>query len=417
MVEITGLIVSIALVLILLYLKKNLGLVMVAGSLVLALAEGVLNQEGLKIAGEAIFSPVTVNLLIAIVGMGILGEIMYHSGAMETSLNILKALVRDSRILIITLSSLIGLIAIPGGAYFSSPLVKEAGADIKISNVQMALTNVYFRHVFYAVFPLFTGFIAMVNLSNMAPLHIISLTAAPMLITLLFGFYLVFRKVEPGTKKEAPPREDFRENLKKILYGLSPLILTVVIFVVLGWPLWAGLFLGIVLACLQYLPQENREGEVRERLRCFYRGIPLRILTGVLGIMLFKEFIAQSQSLYMVSDYLEHIGMPVIVMVILLPFLSGLATGNCLAALGISFPVLYPMLDPAGSIYIMMAIIYLSSLWGYISSPVHLCLVLTVEYFEVSLTTVIVRLFYLSAAALGLSVLFLIALQMLSGGF
>lgn len=413
MVEVVGLVAAILLVLILLSMKKNLGLVMIAGSLVLTLFEGVSWLEGIGIVREALFSAVTLNLLVAIMGMGILGEIMYCSGGMEKSLGILKVLVKDSRSLVVILPSLIGLIAIPGGAYFSSPLVKDAASGIRFDSTQMALANVYFRHLFYAVFPLFSGFIAMINLSGIPPGTVIALTFVPMLFSLLLGFFYIFRSVEQNAEQDYSTREHFFDNAKSLLYGLSPLITAVVVFVVLGWPFWIGIFIGTAIAFLQYIPWENKKVELKKRLKCFYKSIPVRILTGVLGIMIFKEFIAQSKSLFMFSDYLVEIGIPIMIMFIIIPFLSGMATGNCLAALGISFPVLYPMLDMIPHTQAMMAMVYLSALWGYIISPVHLCLILTVEFFEVPLTRVMSRLLGLGAVVLAFSAVYLIIVQKL----
>ncbi|NLZ31792.1 MAG: hypothetical protein GX890_01675, partial [Firmicutes bacterium] len=95
-----------------------MALVMLIGSLVLALFMKAGLEECFSIAAAALTSASTLNLLAAITAIGILGELMYHNGAMEKAMESLKALLRDSRVLLMLLPSMIGLLSIPGGAYF-----------------------------------------------------------------------------------------------------------------------------------------------------------------------------------------------------------------------------------------------------------------------------------------------------------
>jgi hypothetical protein len=62
----------------------------------------------------------------------------------------------------------------------------------------------------------------------------------------------------------------------------------------------------------------------------------------------------------------------------------GLITGVTLAYIAVSFPLLLPLMgSPVDMQLVMLA--YVSGFVGVLLSPVHLCLVLTREYFHASL--------------------------------
>jgi len=65
----------------------------------------------------------------------------------------------------------------------------------------------------------------------------------------------------------------------------------------------------------------------------------------------------------------------------LIPFIVGILTGVTSASIGISFPILVGMLPYVNPLkYILLA--FLSGYLGVMVSPMHLCLVLTREYFN-----------------------------------
>lgn len=396
---------AVALVFVLLLLRKNLALVMLAGSLVLALFMRVNLLEGLAILGDALTSTATINLLVAIMGIGILGELMYHNGAMEKALEALKSMVRDNRVLVILLPALIGLLPIPGGAYFSAPMVEQVGTGLGMNPARKALANIYFRHFIMAIYPFFPGFIAMISLSDISAGSLAALSIPPVAAASLLGTWFIFRKTGRGSEgKELQPH--IGVSLKNLFYGLLPVILAAVTFVVLGWPSWAALLPALVLALVQYLVGKDWPAELKKRLFLLFKGIPVKILLGITGIMIFKEFIANSGAMEHLSEIFNNAGVPPVLLILLFPYLAGMFTGNCYASLGLTLPVLIPLLGATGNPTAMLALAYQSAFWGYVVSPVHLCQLLTVEYFKVPLTAVLPHFAWIGAVVLALSTVF-----------
>ena len=63
----------------------------------------------------------------------------------------------------------------------------------------------------------------------------------------------------------------------------------------------------------------------------------------------------------------------------MLPLVAGMLTGLVQACIGVSFPLVMGVIEPSIG-YVMLA--YVSGVVGVMISPVHLCLILTVEYFK-----------------------------------
>ena len=75
-------------------------------------------------------------------------------------------------------------------------------------------------------------------------------------------------------------------------------------------------------------------------------------------------------------------------MVVLLPSLISFITGYPTAFVGLSFPVLLPFIQssPMGLYYVMLALG--SGLSAHLLSPMHVCLVMTLQYYNASMEKV-----------------------------
>ena len=93
-------------------------------------------------------------------------------------------------------------------------------------------------------------------------------------------------------------------------------------------------------------------------------------------------------------------GLPPMVVLFVLPFLAGLMTGLTIAYVGITFPILMPLMGSGSPSLGLLALAFGSGFAGVMLSPVHLCLVLSREYFNADMTQVYRRLWLPSALVL-----------------
>jgi hypothetical protein len=78
---------------------------------------------------------------------------------------------------------------------------------------------------------------------------------------------------------------------------------------------------------------------------------------------------------------------PVLVVIMILPFISGIITGIALGFVGTSFPLIIPLFHTAQA-YDYMALAALAYTFGYMGmmlSPVHLCLLISKDFYKASL--------------------------------
>ncbi len=371
--------------------------------------------EILQVTGETLASRVTHNLLLAILGIGILGEMLYLNGSIDNAMEVMKEKIRDRRYLIATLPAFIGLMPVPGGAYLSAPLVKKTGEELEMDPLSLTLANIFFRHIFYFIFPLYPGMVAFLEMSGVPLYYLLMFTLVPFLVAVLQSFMEIFKGVQP-LKHPVGGADNFKGEKEKrrsappvlvFLYSLLPIITALVISLVLNWPFHFGLGAGVIIAFFQNINhgEQVRFGEIKKRVKGLARGVKFNILLTILGILFFKELVSFTNALEPAAEFMRYHGVPIILIALVFPYLTGLATGNQIAAVGVSLPIIIPMVPAGSEGWPCLGLVYVSSLMGYMVSPLHLCAILTVDCFKVTLHKVIYRLQVMSLGVLLVSLL------------
>jgi hypothetical protein len=140
---------------------------------------------------------------------------------------------------------------------------------------------------------------------------------------------------------------------------------------------------GVILALL--LVHRYSPGRIWTTLR---ESVSIRMLLMVAGILVFQETLRISGSLPGISAFFAASGLPVFLIVAVLPFLTGFMTGMTIAYVGITFPLLLPLMGDGALFPGLLALAFGSGFAGVMLSPLHLCLVLTREYFNADITKV-----------------------------
>ncbi|MBP1662152.1 MAG: hypothetical protein H6P94_401, partial [Thermoplasmatales archaeon] len=136
-----------------------------------------------------------------------------------------------------------------------------------------------------------------------------------------------------------------------------------------------------------------------------YLGILKKSLTwnlalAIFGIMILREMIRLSQIHVLITDTMQHLAFPALLIIILIPLLLGTLTGYNLGAVALSYPLVESFFPFTGvQLLGLTSLIFMSSLIGYLISPIHLCNVLSSEYLKTD-TTRTYRMFLPAAAVL-----------------
>jgi hypothetical protein len=113
----------------------------------------------------------------------------------------------------------------------------------------------------------------------------------------------------------------------------------------------------------------------------------LPMLFLIFGIMAFKGALIDSQAVLQIREEMVQYQIPFLMVVMGMPFISGLITGIAIGFVGATFPLLVPLFAGLSPLDFLLhaSLAYVSGYVGMMLSPVHICLLVTKDYFKASL--------------------------------
>jgi hypothetical protein len=117
----------------------------------------------------------------------------------------------------------------------------------------------------------------------------------------------------------------------------------------------------------------------------------LKMVYMIAAILIFKGILANSNAADAVGQELVQMRVPLVLIVIALPFLVGVTSGIVIAFVGSTLPILIPLIHSFGETAFLPAYVMLilaGGFTGILLSPLHLCFLLSNEHFGVSIGSV-----------------------------
>ncbi len=363
-----------ALIVLLLRLRWNFGGVMLLAAVFLGSLYNIGPAEQIAVFGKSGIDPVTLNLLIGLVLIMAMENIIRKRGLLRQMTESLSRIVRDRRVSMAILPSVIGLLPSAGGAAFSAPLVQEAAGGIEVSPERRAFINYWFRHIWEYFSPLYPGIVLAAAVSHI-PINRLMLSQLPLpLAFIAAGAFLCFRGVAPSRVPGIASRKDVID----LSLSLMPIVAAVVLVAGIGLSLSVAMALIVIVLLVVYQYSWKETGIALKE------SISLNVITMVLGVMVFKSMLGATGAIESLPRFFRESGMPPVAVYFALPFIVGLLTGITVAFVGSTFPLIVAMNsghpDPA-----IITFAYAAGFAGVLLSPTHLCLLLTVRYFKADL--------------------------------
>ncbi|OWZ84729.1 DUF401 family protein [Natranaerobius trueperi] len=380
--QLLGLFIALVLIIVMLQNKKPLGLSMTLGALILGIFSGMNFSKMLKTTYNSLTDPTTVNLLLIVLCISIFGTILKQTNCLETMVTSLTKIIPNKKVLLAILPSLIGMLTVPGGAVMSAPMIKEAGDKINLPSEKLAATNLFYRHVWHLIFPLIPSIIIISELSQVPLRFFIVFNLPVFIITFIIGYKWLFRTTNIDISLVETERSS--DDVFTFIKSTFPLFTAVgtAIFTPLNIP--PALLIGILLASFNYIDSKHPMKSVISGVGSALKNTKYSMTLTILGIMIFKDFIETSGVVEQLTNYLITSGIPIPILIVLVPIITAGLTGVNSAALGISYPIMAPIMNPHEGNLALLGIFYTASVFGYYLSPFHLCLLLTKEYFKTS---------------------------------
>lgn len=373
-------IVRFALVAILLILlikrRLDLGLSLMIAAVALGLMYAMGIEKLAVVSYTSTINTEALEVIAAVVMIVFLSELMKKKGKIKTMVDSLRILLGDPRGVVVLVPAIIGFLPIIGGAMISAPMVQQASDELAITPERKTFLNYWFRHIWEYIFPTYPGVILSaailgVGISTVAQANL-PLTLAAVASGLFFGFRGIGYA---GDGKRHLSRAIFLD------FFLGGLPIFVVIFAVLVFKtdLALTLILVFLISVLVY------RARPREVVTIVKENFSFSYVTIVLGVLAFKGVLEATGAVAEISGELASFGIPSFIVLMILPFIIAMSTGMTMAFVGITFPILMPYFVTGDFPMIAFMLAYAGGYAGIMLSPVHLCLVLTAQYFEADL--------------------------------
>ena len=377
MFELFKLVLVFLLIVLLINRKVSLGLSILSGGVFLGLLFGLSLFGIVKNMGIAVIEWPTIHLLIIVLLILIFGELLKSLKSLESLSRGLENLVRSTKLLLMLLPALVGLLPMPAGAMMSAPMVENLGARRKIPAEVKMVVNYWFRHILEFTWPLYLGVIFTASLLRISFREVILAQIPLSLAMILAGVLFCAPKIEQEPDS-IQGQGGFLENIGLTLRGALPVLLVVGVNLSLKADL--ALALGVVIVFFGLVSRID----VKRWVEMIRKGVTLEMVILILSVMIFKKLITVSGAIETVPKSLADFGVSPVFAIITVPFTVGILTGMTSAFVAIGYPVLFSFLVPDGVNYGYMMLAYGAGFAGVMLSPVHLCLVVTRDYFKAS---------------------------------
>jgi len=366
MTDIIRIVAVFTLILILLRRKWAVGYALLAGSAFLMLTYSMNVELIASTFTSAATSPVTVKLLLALSFIRMFEIIMREKDVLRRIMDSMKGLLRHRKSVIVSMPLLIGMLPSVGGAYFSAPMVDESTRDIDMTPDEKAFVNYWYRHPWEYVLPLYPGIILASVLTNVDVRTFMVLNMAYALCMVMVGNFFGLQKAGGRFDTGAPIS-------RAGLVSFVPIVILLLLVMALGIELHYALMAITLLLLIFY------RYSPRDMTRVARYGISKDVILLILGVMLFKETLEHSGAVGNLSRFFTVMSIPVPPLVFILPFTTGMLTGITVGAVGSTFPLIVSM---AGNDPHILSLAFAAGFVGVLMSPVHVCLILTREYFR-----------------------------------
>ena len=393
---------SLIVILIINKIRDDLSISLFFGIAVLILWTGHSFAAAMQISWGTFSSADNLTLMIVIPQVIWLTSQMTATGAMKELDEYIGSLVSRRNAMAI-FPAVIGLLPMPGGAIFSAPLVDDCDSGKNIDPVLKTEINYWFRHIWEYWWPLYPGIILAIDITGL-PIVSVMLVQLPLcLASILAGYFFLLRKVDINNDKKASAA---KARVSQIIKLVSPIIIIITLFALIkilfpeisSYNKYLPMVSGILAA--QIALQIQRPLGLKSWRKIIFIKSTFKLMFIVVLVNIYGAFIESRLSdgtllISRLQSELFSLGIPVLLIIMLLPFIVGVTTGVTIGFVGASFPIVMSLISRNSGTGILLStafIAYASGFMGVLLSPVHICLVMTCGHFKTSVMETIFKL-------------------------
>jgi len=386
----TALVISLSALVFMLVRRVRLGIALNVVAMILALLSvDVIDVPKVlysSVDPSTVDGQLALSITITSFGIILLSQLYNDSGTIDLLNKSLERALKSPKAVLTIIPAVIGLLPVAGGALMSAPVVDLEGNRLGLSRPKKVYVNIWFRHLIFPMYPLSPMFMIAVALTGIGSVTLLSMVIPAIMIMAVVGYVAGFR----GVGRPLEERESLREgsDVKDLLRAFSPIAVSIVGAIALGLlshelsKRGLDVLIAVVMGLLTLIAIAKVTS--KSLVNALKRPTIYDITFATLGAFLLRSVVSASG----LSEALKGLvpsGSPSLLLIVAVSTLCSFSLGSPLTGLAISISVLKDVIDTS---FEEVALMYMASCLGYIISPLHLCLLFTVDYFKADLKEV-----------------------------
>ncbi|KXA97535.1 hypothetical protein AKJ37_02825 [candidate division MSBL1 archaeon SCGC-AAA259I09] len=349
--------------------KIHLGLSFISGGVILGLFTLSPSETFIQIH-RTLTNPADIIFTVALTLIPIIAGVLQETGGIDRIVENLKL---GKKSFLGISPALIGLLPIPGGALFSAPLIDKAGGTTE-GHVKTGI-NVWFRHLLYFIYPLSPFLIIPAKIANLSVYQVIKYQIPFLVIAIGIGYIFLLRKTsgEINFSSEA----SFRKLMPPLSVILIAPILDFILQKIFQFKIGEISMLIAISSSLMLalLINGSLKNVIKKSIK---KTKPWNFSLLILGVLIFLNIFETSN----MKNLIAALSLSKATLTIGFGFLLGVATGRIDLPATIVFPIFLTAYKLNSIPPIIFSITYFAIFIGYVITPIHPCVGLTLEYFN-----------------------------------
>lgn len=380
MAEVIKLVVVITVIIISIVIKWKLEYAIFCASLLLGVLYGVNSNLILKTFFLVLVDESTLRLVGIVVLVYIFSGILNKIESLANLVNSLRGLFKDYRFILAFVPALLGLIPMPAGAIFSAPMVKEVGEEAGLNPEENTFVNYWFRHIWEPILPLIPSLLLFVTLLKVNIRDIVRIQFPLFITAVIAGLIWEYKNFKPRTKFVT--KNSILFHLKKLCGCIWPIIFIIFLVIVVKIDILVSLTMVIIILLLV---NKNKLNFITIQ-KIIGKGFDMETLVLIIGVMFFQKMLITSRAIEVIPGVFTRLSIPLSLLIFSVPLVMAVITGFSTASFGIALPLLLPVMIIKGEVNLYYAMLFFTGQFiGLMLSPLHLCLVVTKDYFKADL--------------------------------
>jgi integral membrane protein (TIGR00529 family) len=384
------LLASLAAIIILNRMLKRLPLALLGGTLLFAFWIGLSPSSVLDVGIRRLLNLNTAGLAALVTLVILLSMQMKETHMVQQLVSSIRSAF-SPRASLAVIPAVIGLLPMPGGALFSAPLLDNFDDLDGINPRTKTSINYWFRHVWEYAWPLYPGVILAADIADIQIWQVFVFGLPMSVLAFLLGFIFFLRKIGESHKGTTALHR----------FSITPFLPVVTVIVVYAaiqflFPILGEFnqYLPMVIGLLSAIGVLQLIKPLQLSLWVKMAGSKqlMKMLIIILMVRLYGGFIEAEVNgisvVQVMAEEMRQFGLPSLPLILVIPFLTGMTMGVSLGFAGAALPIVMALLGPAPAFGLTISTLvfaYVSGFMGTMLSPLHVCMIVTSEYYKTDL--------------------------------